>query len=416
MRTKLAIIPAAIVVLASCAAPSEDTLPGKWRAWLDSPGGELPFGLELREVGVDLEASLINGTERIPVANVVREGETLTLDIEQYDSRIEATFGDHDRSLEGRWEKTGVGGARNGLEFHAVAGDLPRFESSVEPDPEALVAVDGRWAVDFEQSDAPSVGIFETKADGTAQGTFLTTTGDYRYLAGSVDGNRLRLSCFDGAHAFLFEARLQDDGSLAGDFWSRDSWHERWTARKDPAAALPDAFELTRSVEGQELSEIVFPDLDGRERSLADAEFAGRARIIVLFGSWCPNCGDATRFLVELDDKYRERGLSILGLGFELTGDFERDAEQLRTYARYHGVRYPLLVGGTRDREEASRAFPLIDQVRSYPTTVFLHGDGRIRAVHQGYAGPATGEANRELRARFETLVQELLADAGTAS
>lgn len=415
MLTRLAIITAAILALASCAPPREDVLNAEWRAWLDSPGGELPFGLELREAATDLEAFLLNGSERIPVSSVERDGATLKLGIEQYDSRIEATFGAGGRGLDGRWEKTGVGGARNGLDFHAVAGHLPRFERSAEPDPETLAAVDGRWAVDFEHSEAPAVGIFETKSDGTVQGTFLTTTGDYRYLAGILDANRLRLSCFDGAHAFLFDARLQDDGTLAGDFWSRDSWHERWTARKDPAVALPDAFELTRWVGGKELGELVFPDLDGRERSLADPEFAGRARIIVIFGSWCPNCGDATRFLVELDEKYRERGLSILGLGFELTGDFDRDAEQLRVYAKHHGVRYPLLVGGTRDREEASRAFPLIDEIRSYPTTVFLHDDGRMRAVHQGYAGPATGEANRELRARFETLVQELLAEAGTA-
>jgi thiol-disulfide isomerase/thioredoxin len=414
MRTKLAIIPVVLFLLASCAAPPKDLRDVEWRAWLDSPGGELPFGLELRETGAGLEAFLLNGTERIPVSGVEREGAVLTLDIEQYDSRIEATFGADGHSLDGRWEKTGVGGAQNGLDFHAVRGDLPRFERSAEPDPGTLVAVGGRWTVDFEQSDAPAVGIFETKADGTVQGTFLTTTGDYRYLAGSLDADRLRLSCFDGAHAFLFDARLKDDGTLAGDFWSRDSWHERWTARKDPAAALPDAFELTRWVGGKTLDEIVFPDLDGRERSLADPEFAGRARIIVIFGSWCPNCGDATRFLVELHEKYHEHGLSILGLGFELTGDFDRDAEQLRVYAKHHGVRYPLLVGGTRDREEASRAFPLIDEVRSYPTTVFLHGDGRVRAVHQGYAGPATGEANRELRARFETLVQELVAHAET--
>jgi thiol-disulfide isomerase/thioredoxin len=255
----------------------------------------------------------------------------------------------------------------------------------------------------------------EAQPDGTVLGTFLTTTGDYRYLAGSLDGSRLRLSCFDGAHAFLFDARLRPDGTLVGEFWSRDSWHERWTARKDSDAALPDPFELTRWVGGKAMSEIVFPDLDGRERSLAEAEFFGRARVLQLFGSWCPNCNDATRFLVELDEKYRQRGLSIVGLAFEMTGDFERDAQQVRVYARHHGVRFPLLVAGVSDKEEASRAFPLIDRVRSFPTTIFMDGAGAVRAVHQGYAGPATGEANRELRQRFETLVQELLADVAAS-
>jgi thiol-disulfide isomerase/thioredoxin len=416
MQPRLAIALAALMALASCTTPPRSDLHHEqWRAWLDSPGGELPFGLEFRHTGSGLEFVLVNGTERLPVSRSERDGTTLSIHIEHYDSKIDATLGEDGHRLNGRWEKTGVGGQKTGLDFHAVAGEYRRFERSAPVNPQALAALDGRWAVDFEKDDEPAVALFETEPDGTVLGTFLTTTGDYRYLAGTLDGNRLRLSCFDGAHAFLFDARLDDD-KLEGDFWSRDSWHERWTAQKDPDAALPDAFELTRWVGGKELGDVVFPDLDGRERSLADPEFAGTARMLMVFGSWCPNCNDATRFLVELDEKYRERGLTILGLAFEMTGDFKRDAEQVRAYARHHGVEFPLLVAGVSDKDEASRAFPLVDRVRSYPTTIFMDGDGGIRAVHQGYSGPATGEANRELRERFETLVQELLAGAGTSS
>jgi thiol-disulfide isomerase/thioredoxin len=355
---------------------------------------------------------LINGTERLPVTHAEMDDTTLTVRIEPYDSTIEATFGKNGRRLDGRWDKTGVGGEKTGLDFHAIAGEHPRFERLTAAEPQALALLAGRWAVDFEQDDQPAVAVFNTKNDGTVYGTFMTTTGDYRFLAGSLDGNLLRLSCFDGAHAFLFVARLEENGTLAGDFWSRDSWHESFTARKDPGATLPDAFELTRWVGGTDLEDVVFPDLDGNPRSLADPAFAGRARIFEIFGSWCPNCNDAIGFLVELDRKYRDRGLAIVGLAFEMTGEFERDAEQVRVYARHHGVEFPLLVAGVSDKEEATRAFPLLDRVRSYPTTIFMDAAGAVRAVHQGYTGPATGEANRELRQRFETLVQELLADA----
>ena len=104
--------------------------------------------------------------------------------------------------------------------------------------------VAGRWAVDFEQDEEPAVAVFRQDGRNLA-GTFLTATGDYRYLAGTLSGDRLRLSCFDGAHAFLFDARLRDDGSLRGDFWSRDSWHDTWTARRDPQATLADGFAQT---------------------------------------------------------------------------------------------------------------------------------------------------------------------------
>ncbi len=39
-------------------------------------------------------------------------------------------------------------------------------------------------------------------------------------------------------------------------------------------------------------------------------------------------------------------------------------------------------------------------------------GTGRVRAIHTGYTGPATGPANYELRAKFESLIGELLAES----
>jgi len=418
MRHTLPAIAGLLLLATACQPPpADDWHHEQWRAWLDSPGGELPFGLELRETPGGFEATLINGTERLPVTTVERNATTLTLGIEPYDSMIEASFGEDGHRLDGRWAKTGVAGAKTGLDFHAVAGELPRFASGAsQPDSAALELLSGRWAVDFEKDDGPAIGIFEAATDGTVLATFMTTTGDYRYLAGRFEDDRLRLSVFDGAHAFLFDARLRDDGTLEGDFWSRDSWHESWTARKDPGAALPDAFGLTQWVAGETLGDVAYPDLDGRTRKLDDPAFAGRARILEVFGSWCPNCNDATRFLVELDREYRDHGLSIVGLAFEMSGDFDRDAEQVRVYARHHGIEYPLLVAGVSPKDEASEVFPLVDRVRSYPTTIFLHGDGRVRAVHQGYTGPATGEAHRELRERFESLVQELLAESHAPS
>jgi len=410
----LAILFCTLAVAACRDRPPVDPKTGRWHAWLDSPGGDLPFGLELLGEPGRPQAYLVNGIERAPVTQFEWSDAELTLRIEHYDSTVTARLSEDGRRLDGRWEKTSGPGERARLEFHAVKESRPRFpDSEVELDPRTVARIAGRWAVDFAEDDHPAVGIFRAGSDGRVTGTFLTTTGDYRYLEGTFDGERLRLSCFDGAHAFLFDARLEEDGTLAGDFWSRDSWHETWTASKDPDAALPDAFELTRWIDGSDLSQVEFPDLEGRPRSLADPEFGGRARMLVVFGSWCPNCNDATAFLVELDREYRDRGLSILGLAFEATGDLERDIGQVRRYADHHGIRYPVLVAGMSDKTEASKAFPLLDRIRSYPTTIFMHGDGRVRAVHQGYSGPATGDSNRKLRERFVDLIEELLAGPG---
>jgi hypothetical protein len=415
---RMLVVLSGLLAVSACAdAPAERIAEGPWHAWLDSPGGPLPFEMELvAEQGV-LRAFILNGDERIEVPRVERTGGRLVLGIDHYDATIEAVATNGGRRLDGTWRKTTTAEQPAELDFHATAGARDRFERPAESNAgNAGAGIGGRWTVTFASDEQPAVGIFESDADGTARGTFLTTTGDYRFLAGRVDGGLLRLSAFDGAHAFLFHARVQENGSLAGDFWSRDTWHDPWSAVRDPDVALPDPFTLTSPIDGVDLAELVFPDPDGRPRSLGDPEFAGPARIVTLFGTWCPNCNDATRYLVELDGRYRDRGLVVAGLAFELTGDFERDARQVRIYARHHGIEYPLLVAGRYGRDQTSRSFPLIDRIRAYPTTIFLDSAGRVRAVYTGFSGPATGEVHQQLRRDFEGWIEALLEEAGSGS
>lgn len=389
---------------------------GPWRAWLESPGGELPFGLEFRKDESGWHAAIINGAERIEIPQLTIGPTKVVLQIPYYDSAIEAQVVDRGKRLEGEWKKRGRNDKWTKMNFFADAGDTARFAGCKIPSPGK--AVGGRWAMKFAGDADPAIGVFDGGEGSSVVGTVLTPTGDYRFLAGDFCGNekapgeydgQLRLSAFDGAHAFLLKADIAADGSLQGQFWSGDTYHDTWTAKRDEHATLPDGFTLTRGVEGHKLSEVVFPDLDGKQRSLADPAFAGKARIIEVFGSWCPNCNDASAYLVELDRKYRERGLSIVGVAFELTGDFTRDAGQVRMFAAHHGIKYPLLLAGIADREKVSTALPILDKFRAYPTIIILDRKNMIRAVYTGFSGPATGEEYAKLRVKFETLIEELL-------
>ncbi len=425
----LAILSWFFLLSQSPAAPTSAMPPmqGEWRAWLDSPGGELPFELSISREGDRWRGWIVNGREQIVIPEVRIEDGTVVLAFPHYDSRIRAQVTRDGERLDGEWTKQSAGESKTTMRFHADFGKTHRFEipSRGIGMPEVVwdtYSVTGRWSVKFSKTEDLAVGIFERGL----LGTFMTTTGDYRYLEGDWDGSKLRLSCFDGAHAFLFRAERQgeaplgfgitgalfEDFTLKGDFWSRDSWHETWTARRDPNAKLPDAYTQTVWNQKVDLAALKFPDLDGKIRSLADPAFAGKARIIEVFGTWCPNCNDAAQYLVGLHHRYKDRGLSIVGLAFEHTGDFERDARQVRRFAERYHVEYPLLIAGLSDKKAASKAFPLLDRVRSYPTTIFLHADGRVRAIHTGYTGPATGSANYELRAKFESLIEELLAES----
>ncbi|MEE9126328.1 MAG: TlpA disulfide reductase family protein, partial [Planctomycetota bacterium] len=263
----------------------------------------------------------------------------------------------------------------------------------------------------------PAVGVFQVaKGEATpgahvVHGTFLTSLGDYRFLAGECKGGYLRLSCFDGAHAFLFRAEPGRGATMNGEFWSSNTWHETWTARKDENARLPEAFQLSKWNQGTRLGDLAYPDLRGKRRSLADAAFVGPCRILQVFGTWCPNCTDASRYLAELDRRYRDRGLRVLGLAFEHAPEFENSAPLVRDYVKRQGIDYPILIAGISNKAQAQKAFPALDQVLAYPTTIFLDRRGKVRAVHTGFSGPATGAEHRRLRQRFQEIIEELLGD-----
>lgn len=391
------------LLLTAC-ADAPPTVDGAWRAWLDSPGGELPFGLDWR----DGTAFLTNGEEQGPIAEFRLEGREVVLGIPHYDAEIRAMIDTSGDRMDGSWRRRNAGADDwSELPFHATRGAAPRFAATGEAPSGDL---SGRWIIDFSEDEDVALGTFTQDGDGIVHGTMQTTVGDYRYLAGRVDGDRLRLSTFDGAHAFLFTATLGDDGTLTGDFWSRNTWHESWTAVRGDAE-MPDAFALSRWREATELSQLSYPDTDGTVRALDDPAFAGKVRLIQVFGTWCPNCNDATELLVELEDRYGSQGLSILGLAFEMTGDFERDAGQVRVYRDKHGFDFPVLIAGTSDKAEASKAFPALDRVRAYPTSIFLDAEGTVQAVYTGFSGPATGPAHDRLREQFETLIEELLGE-----
>ncbi len=385
---------------------------GSWHAWFDSPGGAMPFGLKFKLQRGSWQAWIINGPERIPVPVVTVADGKVTIGIDYYDSSITATMSEGGKRLDGKWRKKAKGEDWNELDFHATAGKQPRFPidlDAVSADP--AVSIDGAWRVKFEKSEQPALGMFQAKPDHIATGTFLTTTGDYRFLAGTFDGRHLNLSCFDGAHAFLFKAEVTPEGKLSGDFWSRDTWHETWTAGRSSSFSLPDPFALTKPTGKVSFADIEFPDADGVKHVLDGEAFKGKARIIEIFGTWCPNCHDATNYLVQLDKRYRDRGLSIVALAFELTGDFKRDARLVKTYAERHEVTYPILIAGMADKDQVAKAFPFIDKLRSYPTTIFLDATGEIKAIHTGFSGPATGVVYLNQRAKFESIIESLLKE-----
>ena len=401
-------------------AVAAEKIAGVWRASLESGGGPVEFGLILAAESGPLQAFVTNGPETIKIPQVNWDGNELRLGFDHFQSSIVASVTAEGRDLAGSFSRQKVGRVVAQMRFTA------RREEPRDRQFETADRWLGKWQVQFGSSDEPVVGLFRRDRTAVAVdsgdssqpgqsseavvGTFLTPTGDYRYLAGGVRDGVLRLSCFDGTHVYLFHCRVDGD-RIEGDFWSGTNSHLTWVGKRDEAAVLPDAFELTVAREEVDWGSLQFPDLQGRPRRLDDPEFVGRARLIYLFGSWCPNCHDAAVFFGELQKRYGDGGLKVLGLAFEASGDFPQDKGQVEIYARRHAISYPLLVAGLADKELASRSLPFLDRVRSFPTAILVDSKGRIRGVYTGFSGPATGEAYTEQERRFCERIEVLLSD-----
>jgi peroxiredoxin len=381
---------------------------GTYRAVLTLPGGELPFGLELKEESGATVAYLINGPERVRVPDVKLKGSRVEMTMPGFGNRLAAKR--TARGLQGEVVLVKLEGKEQKIPLTAELGVTHRFFKESASD---NADVSGRWAVTFTDKDGkhtPAVAEFK-QSHQEVTGTFLVTTGDHRFLAGEVRNDELYLSAFDGAHAFLYHAKVTKTGELEGKYWSGLAWTEDWTARRDAQAALPDANKITNISDATWSFGFTFPDPDGTPVSLADGRFRGKVVIIVLAGSWCPNCHDETAFLVPFCRERQDRGLEAIALMFEHFGDFEQAAEAVNAYRSKFHIDFPTLIAGISDKEDAATKFPQLNGVFAFPTTLFIDRRGRVRRIHTGFSGPATGSHYEELIASFDATVEELLAE-----
>jgi thiol-disulfide isomerase/thioredoxin len=395
---------------AGVAAASQHPLSGRWTGLLTTPGGDIRFELTLLETSAGWQAQIRNGTETQQVTASLDGGGQLRLAFPHFDAEIVASL--EEQRLIGGYRRRRSATEWAQQKFKAVR---PKPESAPPAEDHAAAIPDGQWSVRFSSSSDPAVAIFRQETDGTRWATILTTLGDYRFLScRAVDARTFEMSVFDGGHAFLFRAVHQADGSLSGDFWSGNHWHETWTAAADNTAELPDPLKLTTTQQAVSLADLHVRHLSGAATTLADDAFAGQARIISLFGSWCPNCHDASAFLAELHQQYAPAGLTIIGVAFEVTGDFERDSRQVRKYVERFNVPWPVVIGGQADKQLASQSFPLLDAVRAYPTMIFIDSSDNVAAVYTGFNGPATGAAHGRMKEQLHGIVRRLLQQQDT--
>jgi peroxiredoxin len=380
---------------------------GKYRAELSTAGGTLPFFFEIGGNDGINTANLLNGAETVKIDEVHIWNDSLKLYLPTYNSTINAVSTD-----------SGLIGNLTIVKANAYLQVIPlKAEQNINylffPNPPTNINVSGRWAATFTEDDGstyPAVGEFHQNGSGLT-GTFLTPLGDYRYLEGQIKDSTIYLSTFDGGHAYLFKARLNESGKLNGGYWSGINYHESWTAFRDKYAKLPDPDKLTYLKKGYTSFNFSFPDLNGKMISLSDRKYHDKVVVVTLAGSWCPNCQDEAGFLSPFYDKYHSKGLEMIALMFENYDDTARAIGQIKRFRDKFNIKYDLLLAGTNDKDLAGKKLPMLNKVLAFPTTIFIDRKGRVRKINTGFSGPGTGEHYIELTDEFTRFVDKLLSE-----
>lgn len=276
----------------------------------------------------------------------------------------------------------------------------------------------GKWEVTFNPGTADEykgIGLFK-HASGNSErvtGTILTETGDYRYLDGvAVDSANLYLSCFDGAHAFVFKAKLKSDSSLSGDFWAGSHGHEKWVAKRNEKFELRNPDSLTYLKPGYTKLDFSFPNLAGKKISLSDEKFKYKVVIVQIMGSWCPNCMDETKFLSAFYSKQQRNGVEVVSLAYERTGDMKKAVANVERIKAKYVCTYEMLIAGlTSDRVEAAKTLPALTNIMAFPTTIFIDRKGNVRKIYTGFNGPATGKYYDQYVEDMNSYVSKLLKE-----
>jgi thiol-disulfide isomerase/thioredoxin len=390
---------------------------GVWRGTIrNNSGEEVAFTLEVKREGDGIVGALVNGDDRTVSTSGSFEGDTLKLRYDFYDAELTAVIvGDElGGGFTRQWRKQTLARKLRAERVVGTDGASSQSNSSSQS-----TDISGEWVMRVGEEPKVSFWRAAFKQQGSrAKGTIIPVSGDWGEMTGSFENNQLKLNRFDGINCRIFKATLTPQGALEGfvDFGLFDPKRkvvaERLTAEnKSSVASLPDPANYTRMKNPAEPFRFSFPDPDGKTISSTDERFKNKVVIVTITGSWCPNCYDEAPVLQEFYDRYRDRGLEVVALSFEYTGDAARDTRQVRAFAKRLGVEYPILYAGSY--EDAEKKLSQLDNFGAYPTAIYIGRDGLVKHIHAGFEGKATGERFTKLKTKMEAMIKELLEPTG---
>ena len=200
---------------------------------------------------------------------------------------------------------------------------------------------------------------------------------------------------------------------MEGMYYSGNHWKEPFIAKRNENFELPDEDELTFLKDGYDQVAFSFPDASGTMVSLQDKRFKDKVVVVQIMGTWCPNCLDETRFYSEYYKSNKDKDIEFIALAFEYVKTPEAAYKNIKRLKKWVGIEYPVLLAqyGSTSKTKAQEKLPMLNHVLSYPTTIFIDKSGKVRKIHTGFNGPATGKKFTEFKVEFNSFIEALLEE-----
>jgi len=376
-----------------------------WRFTLNLNGHSLPFNGTFSNVEKrSATLTLRNADEKIRIDDVILRNDSVIAALPFFNTemhlRVESPY-----MLSGTWINLDKDDYR--IPLTAEQGQNFRFTNTGSE-----LELPSKYMAKFElgtEKEYPAVLLLENNS-GKLSGTFLTETGDYRYLEGNIMNNSIYLSTFDGSHAFYFRAEINGDSLVNGIFKSGKTYQTDWMAFADSTATLKNPREIT-TIESSDPIDFNLPNQDGEMVDWAGLDLEGKVVVLDIMGTWCPNCMDASRALKELTTPYSENDLVVIPVLFEYRDDLKQARKAFSAYSSELNIPEKFLFGGRASKKIATKKFPMLSTISSFPTLVFVGRDRQVAEVYTGFYGPGTGEYYNEFMRNKKQLLARLVND-----
>lgn len=399
---------AIILTLINVSAVYASSPVGRWDATIKMKDIVIPFRLDITGDGSNLQGVLFNGDEKQTTTSASLENETIVLSFEHYLLKITATVGTEELvgKVQGRFSREEY---LTTLPFEAKRhSEKPLASEGVPP-------IGGLWEIEYNSLKGEKAWRLIVKQAGArVTASILRVDGDTGALEGSYQDGKFVLSHFDGSRPLVAVLTPEKDGTLLVELQGAFSSAEPLVAYRSTEArakSLPEPANFTTNTTVKDpLGKFCFrfPDTNGTIISSDDLRFENKVIIAVITGTWCPNCHDEAPYLVELYHRYHDKGLEIVALDFEEAeqqGNFVRQ----RAFIKQYKIPYIYLIAGTP--AELAQKIPQAQNLNSWPSTIFIGRDGRVKLIHSGFAASASGQFNSELKQEFTSTVERLLVE-----